>query len=120
MPRHEFTYPERIIKTDEGKALYGIWRRIRHISCDAFRNYPDFFEWAITNGYKLGARLRRFDDTVEYRPDNCEFSLGRERPMSLDDRVRANEWNVVVNRFRRACGMKPFTTFADEEVREVG
>lgn len=122
MPRHSYTYPERMIKTDEGKALYAIWRRVRHNACDAFQAYPDFFEWAVGSGYVLGARLRRLDETIEYRPDNCSFlpSFEGRKPLTLDERVRANEWNKTVNKIRRVYGMKPFETFTDEEVRQVG
>ena len=122
MPRHSYIYPEHMTKTDEGKALYGIWRRIRSNSCPEFEKYPDFFEWAFQNGYTLGLRLRRFDDSKAYCPDNCTFVPNYEgmKPFGPDERVRANEWNVVVNRIRKAYGLKPFKTYSDEEVRGVG
>ena len=121
MPRHDYTYPERMIKTDEGTALYGIWLRIRYSSCELFSKYPDFFEWAIANGYKLGARLRRFDDTVEYGPDNCSFlpSYEGEKPLTADEQKRAREWNRVVNRIRIAYGLEPFGALA-KEVKNIG
>ena len=117
MPRHEYTYPKQMVKTDEGMSLYNIWLRIRHNACDLFRNYPDFFEWAMGNGYKLGARLRRFDDKVEYRPDNCSFlpSYGDQKPLTADEQRRANQWNLVVNKFRIACGLEPFEVISTKE-----
>lgn len=121
MPRHSYTYPVKMRITDEGRSLYAIWRRVRHNACDAFQQYTDFFEWAVQNGYTVGARLRRLDETVEYRPDNCSFtpSYGDQKPLTLDERVRANEWNKTVNKIRRVYGMKPFEIFTDEEVRQV-
>lgn len=112
MPRHEHTYPARMIKTDEGKSLYAIWRRIRYNSCEAFSKYPDFFEWAIQSGFIVGARLRRHDNTIEYGPDNCSFTqtVDSYKMKRSNDRLRANEWNKTVNRIRIAYGMKPFET----------
>ncbi len=35
--------------------------------------FEPFYEWALSNGYKLGLQLDRKDNNRGYSPDNCRF-----------------------------------------------
>lgn len=119
MPRHPDPYPKHMTVTDEGKSLYSIWLRIRKNTdkyC-LFTEYPKFFGWAMDHYYVQGARLRRFDDSKPYTPDNCTFAPVDPEGRSLTPELRrmANEWNRTVNMFRKRCGLKLFDVYDEEE-----
>ena len=112
MARAHDIYPKHMTVTDEGKALYMIWIRIRKATekYGIFAEYPKFFNWAMDNYYVLGARLHRHDVKKPYSPNNCYFESGKSDNawLSPDLRRMANEWNRTVNVFRKACGLKLF------------
>ena len=120
MPRHPDPYPKHMTVTDEGKSLYGIWRRVRNNTdkyC-GFTEYPKFFNWAMDNYYELGARLRRYDESQPFTPNNCTFipadPHGKE--MTLENRRKANNWNRTVNVIRKAYGMELFEVVDEEDL----
>ena len=120
MPRHPDPYPKHMTVTDEGKALYGIWRRVRKNTdkyC-CFTDYPKFFIWAMDNFYELGARLRRYDESQPYTPNNCTFVPADpcRKENSLKNRKAANDWNRTVNIIREAYGMPLFEVVSEEEL----
>lgn len=119
MARHAVTYPKHMTVTDEGKSLYGIWRRVRKNTdkyCP-FIEYPSFFNWAMDNYYVLGSRLRRYDESQPYSPNNCTFEPADPECRCITPELRrmANEWNRTVNVFRKACGLKLFDVYDEEE-----
>lgn len=120
MPRHEHTYEKHMTQTDEGKALYGIWKRIRRYAEEGglFSEYPDFFDWAMSHGYELGLRLRRLDENLPYGPKNCTFNPADPlyKRHTIEERVQINEWNRTVNLFRKHFGMKLFEVVTEEEI----
>lgn len=120
MPRHPDPYPKHMTVTDEGKSLYGIWRRIRKNTdkyC-CFAEYPKFFNWAMDHYYVYGSRLRRYDESQPYTPDNCTFEPADpdRKEMTLELRKLANNWNRTVNVIRVACGMEPFEVLSEEDL----
>lgn len=120
MPRHPDPYPKYMTVTDEGKSLYGIWRRVRNNTdkyC-GFTEYPKFFNWAMDNYYVLGSRLRRYDESQPYTPNNCTFEPAdtNRKEMTLELRKMANKWNRTVNVIRVAYGMEPFEVLNEEDL----
>lgn len=101
-------YDPALRKTEQGKKLYGTWRRTQRYSrCKEWDDFPAFYDWAVHNGYVNGAWLKRIDEEVPYRPDNCVWYypndyVGDRMPVSW-----ADEWNKTVNRIRKHYGMPP-------------
>ena len=55
-------------KTYQGYGSRGI------VVCDEWKNnYPNFFNWAINNGWKYGLSLDRKDPDKNYTPENCQW-----------------------------------------------
>lgn len=47
--------------------------------CDEWKNnFSNFYNWAISNGYKKELQLDRADNDGNYTPDNCQFISQRE------------------------------------------
>ena len=105
-------YPKYMTVTDEGKALYGIWRRIQNHTdkYGVFADYPKFFSWAMDNFYVLGSRLRRYDEHQPFSPNNCTFESADPKQLNVKPELRAlaQKWNKTVNVFRKAYGMELF------------
>jgi hypothetical protein len=96
-------------ESEHGAKLYNAWRKIRRSPhCEEWSCYPPFYNWAMQNGYVMGAWLRLINETGEYSPDNCKWHI----PGSKDDdpilpETWADEWNKTVNRIRKHYGMPP-------------
>lgn len=41
--------------------------------CDEWGDYPTFFEWAKTSGYRRGLSIDRINVDGNYEPDNCQW-----------------------------------------------
>lgn len=47
--------------------------------CDNWRkSFPDFYYWAMSNGYKKGLQIDRINNDLGYSPDNCRFVTAKE------------------------------------------
>lgn len=61
--------------------LYRIWLNTRYNNknefVDEWNTFVNFENWAITQGYEEGARLKRLDKTKPYGPNNCQFLIGK-------------------------------------------
>ncbi len=112
--RYGEPYDPKIRTSEHGSLLYNFWRRVRkHPHCEEWDYYPTFYDWAIHNGYTLGAPLRLIDKSKPYSPKNCVW-YADEKDMTIDE-ARAAEWNAVVNRIRKHYGMPPLegTNYVD-------
>ena len=104
-------YPSEIRHSPEGEKLYTYWRKIKSGECDpAFIKFLDFYNWAVSNGYELDARLYQIDTTKPYGPNNCAWSYLTvpDRLSRKEERIAAAKWNKAVNSIRVHFGMEPF------------
>lgn len=117
-------YDPGIRQTPAGTRLYPYWKKVRTLNHDEqFENYADFYGWAINNGYTIGSKLCRIDDTKPYGPDNCMWKTKEvrreeseaERKKRTGDNARIRAWNKTVNKLRVACGKPPFPVDEDLE-----
>lgn len=112
MPSAKITYDPKMRDGDAGRRLYAYWKKIRVYSdAEEFQTYPGFYNWAMENGYTIGAKLFRYDFDKPYSPDNCFWSGRAER--GGDDTPPARDaewekkWDDAVNRIRKHFGMAP-------------
>ena len=110
-------------ETEQGKRLYYYWKCIRKRSHDpVFDDFVTFHNWAVKNGYFIGARLHLIDPEKPYSSDNCEWNskIKRDKDLNMDVtepavQIRIIEWNRVVNRLRIHYGMEPFPEEIEDE-----
>lgn len=111
----KITYDPEMRQTDHGRRIYGYWKRIRkHEVAPEFVEYPSFFKWAMANGYRIGAKLLRYDEDKPFGPDNCywlshEECVGMKQskaPTINRNLAWERHWDETVNRIRRHYGMK--------------
>ena len=112
MPRHRVVYDKDLKETPEFQFLYNKWRQVlRHPYNDAFYEFMDFYNWSMSNGFVLGAKLTLIDTSKPYSPSNCAWMPPKERVPDIHGEEREAaiaKWNETVNRFRIHYGMKPF------------
>lgn len=57
--------------------------------CDEWKhNFPAFYQWANTHGYKPGLQIDRIDNDGNYSPDNCRFVTNKENTLNKSVNVR--------------------------------
>lgn len=101
------TYDPALRRTESGKRLYYYWKQVRKKSYSPeWDSFPNFYEWAMANGFILNAKLLLIDATLPYSPDNCAWKT-KEVPEESISRKRADEWDAVVNRIREQMGLPP-------------
>ena len=49
---------------------------------EEWKLFPNFYEWAIKNGYSENLTLDRIDNDSNYSPDNCKWSTQREQSLN--------------------------------------
>ena len=106
--RAKATYNPELREVEVGQRLYAFWKRIRRLGCSPeFSNYPDFYNWAIEDGYIVGDKLLRLNADKPYSPDNCMWTPKKLEYKDSRDTVRERLWDDTVNRIRQHFGMEP-------------
>lgn len=104
----ERTYDPALRKTAVGTRLYYYWKAVRkNPHTPEWDFFPDFYAWAMSSGYTLGAKLQLIDAELPYSPDNCVWKVKYGPNEEEAQKTRAAEWNAVVNRLRKQFGMEP-------------
>lgn len=49
------------------------YSRYQHLSISGWKNYREFREWCLSNGYEVGLDIDRIDNSQGYNPENCRF-----------------------------------------------
>lgn len=100
-------YDPAIRKTEHGKKLYVTWVRVvSYPHHKDWENFSSFYDWAMNNGYELGAWLRRFNNEEPFSPDNCIWYIPKSEKEYIPPEW-ADEWNKAVNRIRKHFGLPP-------------
>ena len=105
-------YDREMKTTEHGRRLYACWLRIHRDKVSTeFEQYPDFFNWAMANGYTVGAMISRYDESEPHSPENT-FWIPHEAWASTSKEMRRDlkwekQWDATVNRIRQRCGMEP-------------
>ena len=107
MPK--ITYDPEIRKTESGSRIYGAWKRIRTRSYDlAFHDFIDFYTWARNEGYTIGDKLMRRDESLPYSPSNCYWKSSDDEEMSPAWAVEwCEKWDETVRKLRKHFGLPP-------------
>lgn len=108
--RSRESYDANLRKTVHGSKLYNAWKKLRVFPhCAEWESFPQFYNWAMSNGFQQRAWLRRNDDSKPYGPDNCFWrpAYSDENAPVIDREGWAYEWNKTVNRIRKHYGMPP-------------
>lgn len=71
-------------------------RRGRKV-CREWLSFPEFFEWAVNNGWSEGLSLDRLDNRKGYSPDNCRWTTTLQQVLNR----RVTVWVEV--RGERMC-----------------
>lgn len=111
MARKNKSHPALARDGGDGSRIFSRWMRLQKQPHDpAFDDFCTFYDWSMQNGYTYTAKLALIDKEKPYSPENCEWREPKdERTIRGDDgREWCRKWNETVNRFRVACGMKPF------------
>ena len=57
--------------------------------CDEWREYPAFYDWAVSNGYAEGLSLDRIDPNGNYEPSNCRWITIQEQQRNKERTIYA-------------------------------
>ena len=104
-------YDVELMKSDEGKALYDRWLRIRSVGCcqEWENDFMAFVRWAIDSGFEIGAHIKRYSKAKDYSPHNCYWSLcSQKATANYKATAFCSLWNKTVNRIREHYGMMLF------------
>ena len=108
-------YGSELRSTEHGASLYHTWRTVRrHDHCEEWDYFPTFYDWAMNNGFELGAKMFVLDANKPYSADNCIW-FACHKDETLFDHQRIRKWNKTVNRIRKHYGMPPLegTSYAE-------
>ena len=111
MPK--ITYDPEIRKSESGSRIYGAWKRLRkHPYNPIFEEFQNFYKWAISEGYVIGDKLMRRDESLPYAPGNCYWKSPKDE--DIPEEISAawalewcEKWDETVSKLRKHFGLPP-------------
>ena len=59
--------------------------------CEEWHSFPQFYEWAVANGYKDNLTIDRIDVDGNYEPSNCQWlTMAENSKKAIADRRKKN------------------------------
>lgn len=102
------SYDPNLRKSEAGRRLYPYWQKVRHEPhAEEFDDFPDFHAWALCNGYTIGAKLCKIDESKLYSPENCIWKSKAERQA---EREAAREAEKMARKEEKAKAKTKTTT----------
>ena len=100
-------YDPALRKTEHGAKLYQTWKKISKAPhCEEWEYFPTFYDWAMDNGYEIGAWLMREDMNAPFDPKNCYWYYPSGGIKDITKEYKDN-YNATVNRIRKYFGWPP-------------
>lgn len=119
MPKYRVIYDPVLKETPEWQSLY---YRYRNNKIEGFADFLAFYNWSMENGFVMGSRLVRFDESKPYSQSNCQWMPPKEKdPQAFygnEIRKSIAKYNEAVNRIRIHYGLEPFTQEGDSHTDE--
>lgn len=72
--------------------------------CEEWKDFVNFKDWALSNGYVDGYTIERIDNNKNYCPDNCKWI-----PLCEQSKNRTNKSHLIINGID-----KSYTEWANE------
>ena len=100
-------YDPNIRRTEGGRRLYELWKRLRKSPHDpAWDDFQVFYTWVMKEGYVLGSGIRRKDDSLPYGPTNAVLRRPTIAP-DFCEQEWCEKWDKTVNILRKHFGLPP-------------
>lgn len=79
--------------------------------CKEWHDFKNFYDWAISNGYKSGLTLDRININKDYEPKNCKWVTIKERHNNRKDNnyVTYNGITLTLSQWAEKLGLSYFT-----------
>lgn len=90
--------------------------------------FPNFYDWAMENGYKDSLSIDRIDNDKGYSPDNCRWATAKEQANNTRSTVYltykgetkpASEWAEITGIRQDTLTMRKRNGWSDEECIEI-
>lgn len=109
MPRHQVVYDKNLKETQEWQFLYNKFRKLlKQPHSEDFNNFLAFYGWSIANGYTIGAKLERRDESKPYSFQNCLWVQHEtKRAYTEEEKEWIKLWDKTVSIIRIHYGMQP-------------
>ena len=80
--------------------------------CDEWKDFLNFRDWALANGYVEGYTIERLDNNKGYNPQNCKWIPKNEQPCnrSVNHFVTINDETKSIGEWCKEYNIK-WTTF---------
>jgi hypothetical protein len=79
--------------------------------CEEWKDFTNFYEWAISHGYKEDLTIDRIDNNKGYSPTNCRWTdyKTQERNKTNNRIITINGETRVLAEWGEIYGIKPAT-----------
>jgi hypothetical protein len=64
--------------------------------CDEWKDFFNFYNWAINTGYKKGLQIDRINSNGNYEPSNCRFVTPKQNSNNRENTFFVNYQNKII------------------------